>query len=154
MLQKKNHYLDPKNERYIDGLEPILDLKTEIFHCPITSCNESFSQEKQLHLHIGDSHLKQELIYQEENDFKSTSPDTKLPLPSFLRDILLKNEKIDVKQDFSCNFCVKSFNDKRDLIKHESIHSDEVPYGCKFCAKQYAREDLLLMVNFDCCFWK
>ena len=43
-------------------------IKTEAFEYPFSSCNESVSQENQLQTTIGGINLKQEMIYQEEND--------------------------------------------------------------------------------------
>ena len=71
------------------------------------------------HHDTGDKHLKQELIYPEENDIKNISTDSKL----FLANMPLKLEMFDVKQEFSCNFCVKSFKEKMSLRRHESIHT-------------------------------
>ena len=76
----------------------------------------------QHHYNTGDKHLKQELIYPEENDIKNINPDSKL----FLTKMPLKQELLDlkqIKQEFSCNFCVKSFKEESSLRRHESIHT-------------------------------
>ncbi|KAL1379133.1 hypothetical protein pipiens_015130 [Culex pipiens pipiens] len=36
-----------------------------------------------------------------------------------------------------CNQCEKRFHDKRSLLKHMSVHSDERKYECKVCGKRF-----------------
>jgi len=41
---------------------------------------------------------------------------------------------------FKCQFCLKSFKKKLDLIRHERTHTGEKPFQCEICKKTFAQK--------------
>ncbi|KXN68021.1 hypothetical protein CONCODRAFT_32953, partial [Conidiobolus coronatus NRRL 28638] len=45
--------------------------------------------------------------------------------------------------EFKCNICLKAFNSKNSLTRHERIHTGLRPYSCTICNKNFGRKDIL-----------
>lgn len=48
------------------------------------------------------------------------------------------------EKSFNCDYCTKSFRQKRDLDRHILTHTGEKPYTCHLCGKGFARKDKLI----------
>ena len=49
------------------------------------------------------------------------------------------------ERPFQCSYCAKNFQ-RRDLLrKHERIHTDTRPYGCEFCGKTFTARDKMIV---------
>ncbi len=44
---------------------------------------------------------------------------------------------------YSCNFCYISFEQKKDLLKHNLHHAEERPFSCTLCDKSFAYQNTL-----------
>lgn len=43
----------------------------------------------------------------------------------------------------TCSTCGETFNNFSELIKHDSTHSVDKPYHCRFCGKSYSQKSIL-----------
>jgi len=45
--------------------------------------------------------------------------------------------------DLSCQYCYKVFKKRRNVVRHERIHTGEKPYACSDCDRRFSDESTL-----------
>jgi uncharacterized Zn-finger protein len=83
---------------------------------------------------------------QQENKTKLLPSINQLPSPNLAQSTLppIRTIKKDIETgEFKCKICLKAFNSKNSLTRHERIHTGLRPYSCTICNKNFGRKDIL-----------
>lgn len=77
-----------------------------------------------------------EQIHQDSNNFVCTVCGKTFGYKSLLRTHYHRTHA-PVTEVFECDICSKVFKEKGNLNAHKRYHSDETPYPCTFCDKNF-----------------
>ncbi|KXN68023.1 hypothetical protein CONCODRAFT_42181 [Conidiobolus coronatus NRRL 28638] len=83
---------------------------------------------------------------QQESDSKKLPSINQLPSPNLAQNTLppIRAANQDAEtSEFKCKICLKAFNSKNSLTRHERIHTGLRPYSCTICNKNFGRKDIL-----------